>query len=88
MPDEVHEYAAGDALPRWLDLKAAPPPFPGWYWAWDGDRGHAPLALHWTGPAWVYVGGLGGTLEQVAWHYPWYWPARLVGPPVPPEDAT
>lgn len=74
-----------DDRPAWRDLRAYPPASPGWYWAWDGDRGHAPVAMHYTGPGWLYVGRLGGDLAQVSWQYPWYWPAAIDVPPTAKE---
>ena len=67
----------------WRDLKAYPPAAPGWYWAWDGHAAHPPVTMQYTGPGWLYVGRLGGTLEQVAWHYPWYYPVAI---PVPATE--
>jgi hypothetical protein len=68
------------ARDSWLSLLDSPPTAVGWYWAWDGTPGRQPVPMQWTGPGWVYVGRLGGTLEQVAWSYPWWWPAAISPP--------
>lgn len=73
--------------PAWTSLLDSPPPAPGWYWAWDGVGHHEPVAMHYTGPGWAYVGRLGGTLEQVAWTHPWYWPVRM-DPPATARPAS